>query len=58
MHIIVEKICACRRGLRAWSRNHFGSIRKQISEVELLLKQAEAMSMRGLNHGQYKQLKG
>jgi hypothetical protein len=58
MHIVVDKIRACRRGLRAWSKNHFGSIRKQISEVELLLQQAEAMSMRGINHGQYKHLKG
>lgn len=50
MFTVWEKIHACRRGLRTWSRNNFGSIKRQIREIEDQLKQVEAMSMQGRDH--------
>jgi hypothetical protein len=45
MFAVWEKIHACRRDLRKWSRNSFGNIQKQIRETENQLKTAESQSM-------------
>ncbi len=45
MYTAWEKIHACRRDLRKWSRNNFGNIQNQISETKKQLKTAEALSM-------------
>jgi hypothetical protein len=57
MYTAWEKIHACRRDLRKWSRNNFGNIQNQISETEKQLKTAEALSMQGRDHTQVAILK-
>jgi hypothetical protein len=56
MYQVWDKIHACRKGLRRWSYHSFGSMKKQIHEVEQRLKQAETNSMMGRDHLQYKML--
>jgi exonuclease III len=57
MYTVWEKILACRRGLRSWSRQSFGNIKSRIKEVEDQLKEAEGASMQGLNHYRVSELK-
>ena len=57
MYTAWEKIHACRRDLRKWSRNNFGNIQNQISETEKQLKTVEALSMQGRDHTQVAILK-
>jgi hypothetical protein len=57
MYTVWQKIHACRRGLRLWSRTTFGNITSRIKEVERLLKIAEENSMQGRDHHRVNQLK-
>ncbi len=57
MYQVWDKIHACRRGLRAWSKHNFGSIKMQIRDTETKLKQAEVNSMRGFDHHRVTELK-
>ena len=57
MYSVWEKIHECRRGLRKWSKQSFGSIKQQIREREDQLKAAEAKSMMGSDHAQVITLK-
>ena len=45
MYTVWQKIQACWRSLRSWSRNSFGNIKARIKEVERLLKQVKEISM-------------
>ncbi len=57
MFKVWDKIDACRRGLRAWSKHSFGSIKSQTWDIELHLKQAEENSMQGWDHNQVREIK-
>jgi exonuclease III len=58
MFAIWEKIHACRRDLRKWSKNNFSNIQKQIRETESQLKRAEFLSIQGRDHSKVTILKG
>uniref|UniRef100_A0A2N9F767 RNase H type-1 domain-containing protein n=1 Tax=Fagus sylvatica TaxID=28930 RepID=A0A2N9F767_FAGSY len=57
MFQVWDKIHACRRGLCAWSKHSFGSIKMQIRDTKIKLKQAEVNSMRGFDHHRVTELK-
>jgi hypothetical protein len=56
MYQVWDKIHACRKGLRLWSRHNFGNVKMQIKNVEQRLKQVETNFMLGRDHLQYKLL--
>jgi hypothetical protein len=58
MYAVWEKIHACHRDLRKWSKNNFGNIQRQIRETESQLKKVEFLSMQGRDHSQVITLKG
>ena len=57
MYSVWEKIHACRRGLRSWSRQSFGNVKSRIKKVEDQLKEAKGASMQGLDHYRVSELK-
>ncbi|XP_050242446.1 uncharacterized protein LOC126691441 [Quercus robur] len=57
MYRVVTKIKKCKKMLKSWSKDHFGSIKNQLRLKKELLWKAEEDSAKGGNHGVVVQLR-